>query len=53
MTEIGGRFSRVVPHHRGGDDRAAAIVAGLFIYTVLIVTVHFPRSGFAGRWRSA
>jgi phosphate transport system permease protein len=48
MTEIGGRFSRVVRTVVEAMTALPSIVAGLFIYTVLIVTVHFPRSGFAG-----
>jgi len=47
MTEVGGRFARVVRTVVEAMTALPSIVAGLFIYTVLIVYVHFPRSGFA------
>jgi phosphate transport system permease protein len=47
MTEVGGRFARVVRTVVEAMTALPSIVAGLFIYTVLIVTLHFPRSGFA------
>lgn len=47
MVEIGGRFARVVRTVVEAMTALPSIVAGLFIYTVLIVTMHFPRSGFA------
>ncbi|OLB80002.1 MAG: phosphate ABC transporter, permease protein PstA [Actinobacteria bacterium 13_2_20CM_2_71_6] len=47
MTEIGGRLGRVVRTVVEAMTALPSIVAGLFIYTVLIVTLHFPRSGFA------
>lgn len=47
MTEVGGPFARVVRTVVEAMTALPSIVAGLFIYTVLIVTVHFPRSGLA------
>jgi phosphate transport system permease protein len=47
MTEVGGSFARVVRTVVEAMTALPSIVAGLFIYTVLIVTLHFPRSGFA------
>jgi phosphate transport system permease protein len=47
MVEVGGRFARVVRTVVEAMTALPSIVAGLFIYTVLIVTLHFPRSGFA------
>ena len=47
MTEVGGGFARVVRTVVEAMTALPSVVAGLFIYTVLIVTVHFPRSGFA------
>ncbi len=47
MTEVGGPLARVVRTVVEAMTALPSIVAGLFIYTVLIVTVHFPRSGFA------
>jgi phosphate transport system permease protein len=47
MVEVGGKFARVVRTVVEAMTALPSIVAGLFIYTVLIVTVHFPRSGFA------
>jgi phosphate transport system permease protein len=47
MTEVGGRFARVVRTVVEAMTALPSIVAGLFIYTVLIVTLHFPKSGFA------
>ncbi len=47
MTEVGGSFSRVVRTVVEAMTALPSIVAGLFIYTVLIVTLGFPRSGFA------
>src|ERR1041385_6516127 len=48
MTEIGGRVARVGRTIVEAMTALPSIVAGLFIYTVLIVSFHFPRSGFAG-----
>ncbi len=47
MTEVGGRFARVVRTIVEAMTALPSIVAGLFVYTVLIVAVGFPRSGFA------
>lgn len=47
MTEVGGRFGNVVRTIVEAMTALPSIVAGLFIYTVLIVAVGFPRSGFA------
>ncbi|WP_210649392.1 phosphate ABC transporter permease PstA [Nocardioides sp. SYSU D00065] len=47
MTEVGGRFAVVVRTIVEAMTALPSIVAGLFIYTVLIVALGFPRSGFA------
>jgi phosphate transport system permease protein len=47
MTEVGGRFSRLVRIVVEAMTALPSIVAGLFVYTLLILTVHFPKSGFA------
>ena len=47
MTEVGGRFARVVRTVVEAMTALPSIVAGLFIYTVLILGLGFPRSGFA------
>ena len=47
MTEVGGRFAGVVRTIVEAMTALPSIVAGLFVYTVLIVAVGFPRSGFA------
>lgn len=47
MTEVGGRFAVVVRTIVEAMTALPSIVAGLFVYTVLIVTMGFPRSGFA------
>lgn len=47
MTEVGGRFATVVRTVVEAMTALPSIVAGLFIYTVLIVALGFPRSGFA------
>ena len=46
MTEVGGRLSRVVRTIVEAMTALPSIVAGLFIYTTLIVGLHFPRTGF-------
>jgi phosphate transport system permease protein len=46
MTEVGGRFSRVVRTVVEAMTALPSIVAGLFIYTTLIVGLHLPRTGF-------
>lgn len=47
MTEVGGRFARVVRTVVEAMTALPSIVAGLFVYTVLIVTLGYPRSGLA------
>jgi phosphate transport system permease protein len=47
MTEVGGRFAVVVRTIVEAMTALPSIVAGLFVYTVLIVAIGFPRSGFA------
>lgn len=47
MTEVGGRFATVVRTIVEAMTALPSIVAGLFVYTVVIVTLGFPRSGFA------
>jgi phosphate transport system permease protein len=46
MTEVGGRFSRIVRTIVEAMTALPSIVAGLFIYTTLIVGLHLPRTGF-------
>lgn len=47
MTEVRGRSAYVVRTVVEAMTALPSIVAGLFVYTFLIVTFHFPRSGFA------
>lgn len=47
MTEIGGRFARIVRTVVEAMTALPSIVAGLFIYTTLIVGLGVPRSGLA------
>lgn len=47
MTEVGGKFARVVRTLVEAMTALPSIVAGLFIYTVWIVAVGQPKSGFA------
>jgi phosphate transport system permease protein len=47
MTEVGGRFARVVRTVVEAMTALPSIVAGLFVYTVAIVTLGYPRSGLA------
>lgn len=47
MTEIGGRFARIVRTIVEAMTALPSIVAGLFIYTTLIVGLGIPRSGLA------
>jgi len=47
MTEIGGRFAKIVRTVVEAMTALPSIVAGLFIYTMLIVTFHVARTGFA------
>ena len=47
MTEVGGRFARVVRTVVEAMTALPSIVAGLFVYTVLILGLGVPRSGLA------
>lgn len=47
MTEVGGRFARVVRTIVEAMTALPSIVAGLFIYTVLLLWLGVPRSGVA------
>lgn len=47
LTEVGGRFADVVRTVVEAMTALPSIVAGLFIYSVFIVTLGFPRSGLA------
>ncbi|MCW2764315.1 MAG: Phosphate transport system permease protein PstA [Nocardioides sp.] len=47
MTEVGGKFARIVRTVVEAMTALPSIVAGLFIYTVAIVTLGYPRSGLA------
>jgi phosphate transport system permease protein len=47
MTEVGGRFARIVRTVVEAMTALPSIVAGLFIYTVVIVSLGYPRSGLA------
>lgn len=48
MTEVGGKFARIVRTIVEAMTALPSIVAGLFIYTTLIVALGVPKSGFAG-----
>jgi len=47
MTEVGGRFAKVVRTIVEAMTALPSIVAGLFIYTTLIMALGFPSSGLA------
>jgi phosphate transport system permease protein len=47
MNEVGGRFASVVRTVVEAMTALPSIVAGLFIYTVFIIALGFPRSGLA------
>jgi phosphate transport system permease protein len=47
MSEVGGWFARVVRTVVEAMTALPSIVAGLFIYTVIIVDLHVPPTGFA------
>ncbi len=47
MTEVGGRFAKIVRTVVEAMTALPSIVAGLFIYTVFIVALGYPRSGLA------
>jgi len=48
MVEIGGRFARIVRTLVEAMTALPSIVAGLFIYTLLIIKLGVPKTGFAG-----
>lgn len=48
MSEVGGKFSRVVRTVVEAMTGLPDIVAGLFIYTFLITELHWERTGFTG-----
>jgi phosphate transport system permease protein len=47
LSEVGGRFARIVRTVAEAMTALPSIVAGLFIYISWIVTFHFQHSGFA------
>ena len=47
MTEVGGRFATLVRTVVEAMTALPSIVAGLFVYTVAIVALGYPRSGLA------
>lgn len=47
MSEVGGRGARLVRTIVEAMTALPSIVAGLFIYSVFIVNLHFPTCGFA------
>jgi len=47
MSEVGGRFAKVVRTVVEAMTALPSIVAGLFIYSVFIVALGYPRSGLA------
>jgi len=47
MTEVGGRFARLVRTVVEAMTALPSIVAGLFVYSMLIVALGYPRSGLA------
>jgi phosphate transport system permease protein len=47
MTEVGGRFAKLVRTVVEAMTALPSIVAGLFIYTTFIYALGFPRSGLA------
>ena len=53
MNEVGGRFARVIRTVVEAMTALPSIVAGLFIYALFIIALGQPRSGLAGRSRSA
>jgi phosphate transport system permease protein len=48
MNEVGGRFARIIRTVVEAMTALPSIVAGLFIYSFWILTLHQPRSGLAG-----
>ena len=53
MTEVGGRLARIVRTVVEAMTALPSIVAGLFIYTVAIVTLGLPSSGLAAAFALA
>ena len=49
MTEVGGRFAKVVRTVVEAMTALPSIIAGLFIYTVLIVDLRLPQDGLCRR----
>lgn len=47
MTEVGGRFARIVRTIVEAMTALPSIVAGLFVYTVFVLALGGPRSGLA------
>ncbi|WP_345287637.1 hypothetical protein [Kitasatospora albolonga] len=47
MSEVPGRFSRLVRTLVEAMTALPSILAGLFIYAVLVLALGFPRSGLA------
>lgn len=47
MTEVGGRYAKVVRTIVEAMTALPSIVAGLFIYTTMIIALGLPRSGLA------
>lgn len=45
MTEVGGKFAKIVRTVVEAMTALPSIVAGLFVYTVMIIGLGFPRSG--------
>lgn len=48
LNEVGGRFARVIRTVVEAMTALPSIVAGLFVYSFWIISLHEPRSGFAG-----
>jgi phosphate transport system permease protein len=48
LNEVGGRFARAIRTVVEAMTALPSIVAGLFIYSVWIIALREPRSGFAG-----
>jgi phosphate transport system permease protein len=48
INEVGGPFARMIRTVVEAMTALPSIVAGLFIYSLWIITLHEPRSGFAG-----
>jgi phosphate transport system permease protein len=48
VNEVGGRFAGAIRTVVEAMTALPSIVAGLFVYSLWIITLHQPRSGFAG-----